>query len=218
MIKIQVTPNKKYLNADMPSSREWSLIWESSVIRTNITAFYFICFVFEIVAKIATPFEINEDGELDHHEGLFSVVSNGIFYLDQDLRHNGQFDVDTHLAWFLIKLFGQLGILPDSSQCIHCHTELKSIGAVFEVQHGGFTCVNCLEKSGEYISQNEMLRRQIQDSSQTKNLIQQISGHLYKDFQSVQNNNKEVISLLFNHLCYQFHMRPTDFKTKSLLF
>lgn len=218
MIKIQVSPSKKYLNSDMPSSRDWSLIWESRSIRNNIQAFYMACFVFEVVIKIATSHDLDDQHEMDHHEGIFNVVSNAIFFLDQDLKNDKTVDILSHLTWFMVKLFSQLGITPGTSHCIHCHTALKNIGSVFEAQHGGFTCINCLEQKGEFISQNEMLRWQIQQSSNGRNFLEQITKQPYKEFHPLEKNTKDVVGLLFNHLCYQFHLSPLEFKTKTILF
>lgn len=218
MIRIQVTPNKKYITASLASSRDWSLIWESDFIRKNINAFYYMCFLFEIVAKISLPHELDDDDQVVDHEGVFNVLSNALFYLDDNLQKTVEVDIRNHLALFMVKLFGQVGIIPDTEHCAYCHTDIKKVGAVFETGQGGFACVDCLSKKGEYLAGNDLMIRQIQDSSNIKNMILAVSSLAYKDYQRIENSSWEMNSMLFNHLCYQFHFGPSDFKSKSTLF
>ena len=82
MMKIMIKDRKKTAESDLMIASEYQRIWEPQQVRHDIKAFYLACLFFEIIQKFAIHFHPDQD-ELNDHEGIFTVLSNALFYLDQ---------------------------------------------------------------------------------------------------------------------------------------
>lgn len=82
MLTIVLAPRKKYLESELSVAKEWTLKWDSDFIRKDVMAFYFMCFIFELISKIAVSQELDElDFKDEEYVGIFNVVSNALFFV-----------------------------------------------------------------------------------------------------------------------------------------
>lgn len=218
MLTVVINPRKKYLESELSVAKEWNLKWDSAQIRKDVMAFYFMCFIFELISKIAISQELNEL-ELEDNEnvGVFNVVSNSLFYADKAIEQK-TFSVIDHLCIFISKIVLQLGIVPSLASCSYCGISLEKVGAIFEPHQGGMACEECLRQKGQSFLENQLLQLELLNSYKLRAQMQLILELSYKDFLMVKNSEKSMIISLFNHLCYQFNLNPQDFKTRSMLF
>lgn len=218
MLSIVLSPRKKYLESELSVAKEWSLKWDSELIRKDVMAFYFMCFIFELISKIAISQNTDElEFEDNENIGIFNVVSNALFYLDKSLRDKNFILID-QLFIFVAKLVYQLGIVPSLSNCSYCGVSLDSIGALFEPHQGAMACEDCLRQKGQSLLENRLLQVEIESSSKFRVQMKKVLEIQYKDFGTIKFSDKGMINCLFNHLCFQFNLIPTDFKTRSMLF
>lgn len=182
---------------------EYQRIWGPTAIRHDVKAFYLVCLYFEIVQKFAIQFHPEESGSNNDHEGIFTVLSNAIFYLDDAIREK-RFEAHQHLSLFMVKLLFHLGIIPDTESCSYCGTGLMdSVGASFLIEQGHFACLQCV--TGE--NERGLLFR-IRKASQTK----------FQDYQALTGSSFQETDKLIQFFCHHFHLRPVELKSYSLLF
>ena len=223
MLKIVLAPRKKHLETELAVAKEWNLVWDSHYIRKDVLAFYFMCFIFEVIGKIAINQELSEldhdHGEHGHNEyqGIFNVVSNALFYADKALQQNALV-ISDHLFIFVSKLIYQLGIVPSLSHCTYCNISLDGLPAVFETHQGGMACGDCLRQKDQSNVENKLLQMEFSNSEGLRRQMQQALELPYQEFFKLTQTEKGMIFCLFNHLCYQFQFSPQDFKTRSMLF
>ncbi|MGE3609929.1 MAG: DNA repair protein RecO [Bacteriovoracaceae bacterium] len=205
MMRIQIKDQRmKFDGSDLMIATEYSRIWEPVHIRHNIQAFYLVCLYFEILQKFSIPFQqgTSEYENLDH-EGIFSVISNALFYLEDSLKKN-QFSPEQHLSLFMVKLLFHLGIMPDTNQCNYCGVDLlESTGASFQAASGQFACLQCVTGENE---KGFLLR--IKKSYQTR----------YQDYLDLVGATFHENDKLIQYFCHQYHLRPLDLKSYPLLF
>ena len=205
MIRILIKDQRAKLDSsDLMISAEHQRIWEPQSIRYDIKAFYLVCLYFELVQKFSMPFQ---QGSSDYqnldHEGVFSVVSNALFYLEDSLTKK-QFSAHQHLTLFMVKLLFHLGIMPDTDNCSYCQTDLmENHSVVFLPANGQFACQQCF--SGE--NEKGFLLR-IKKGYQTK----------YQHYQEFLGTNFPECDKLIQYFCHQYHLRPVELKSYALLF
>lgn len=181
---------------------EASRLWAPQNVRYNIQAFYLACLYFEIYQKIIHPTGATGEGMIDN-DGLFAVLSNGIFYIEDALIKN-EFEVATHLNLFLVKLLFHLGIMPDTDHCSYCQADLLDSPSVsFIPEQGQFACSQCVSAENE---KGFLLR--IKKSYQTK----------FQDYKELTHAHFSECDKLMNFFCHHFHLRTIELKTYSLLF
>lgn len=218
MLKIVLAPRKKHLDSQLAVAKEWSLGWDSDLIRKDVLAFYYMCFIFELIAKIAITQELSElDHDHKEYEGIFNVVSNALFYADKALALK-QLSISDHVFIFVSKLIYQLGIVPSLANCIYCNISLDSLPAVFEPQQGGMACGECLRHKDQSNIENKLLQMEFSNSAGLTRQMQLALELPYHQYFQITDTEKGMIHCLFNHLCYQFQFSPQDFKTRSMLF
>lgn len=205
MMRIMIKDQKTRIDSsDLMISAEHTRIWEPQSIRHDIRAFYLVCLYFELIQKFAIVFQPGvSDSENQDHEGIFSVVSNALFYIEDALtkRH---FDAHQHLTLFMVKLLFHLGIMPDTDNCSYCSTELLENNAViFLPAQGQFACSSCVQGENE---KGFLLR--IKKGYQTR----------YQDYMGFSGTNFSECDKLIQYFCHQFHLRPVDLRSYSLLF
>jgi DNA repair protein RecO len=205
MVKIQIKEQRagKIEGNELMMASESSRLWEAHLIRHNIQAFYLVCLYFEILQKFSQNFQSGtSDYENMEHEGIFSVISNALFHLNDALK-NENFIPHQHLSLFMIKLLFHLGIMPETDQCSYCGTTLMdSPGVTFLPANGQFSCTVCVNAENE---KGFLLR--IKKGYQTK----------YPDYLELTGTNFQEADKLIQFFCHHFQLRPVDLKSYGLL-
>ncbi len=206
MMKIHIKEQRahKVDGSDLMIASEYQRTWEPASVRHNVQAFYLTCLYFEILQKFAFPFKLGtSDYENTETEGIFSVVSNALFYLEDSLVKN-KFFPEQQLSLFMIKLIFHLGIMPDTDHCNFCGTSLmESTGATFQAASGQFACLTCVAAENE---KGFLLR--IKKGFQTR----------YADYDSLVGSTFPESDKLIQYFCHQFHLKPVELKSYKLLF
>lgn len=203
MIRIMIKDQKTRIDSsDLMISAEHQRIWEPQSIRHDIKAYYLVCLYFELIQKLVLPFHPNDPANHDH-EGVFAVVSNALFYIEDSLVKK-QFIPHQQLSLFMVKLLFHLGIMPDTDNCSYCQTELlNNESVVFMPANGQFACQQCTQGENE---KGFLLR--IKMGYQTK----------YQDYQTFEGTNFSECDKLLQYFCHQYHLRPVELRSYSLLF
>ncbi len=205
MVKIMIKEQRtKIDSSDLMISAEHQRMWEPQSIRHNIKAFYLVCMYFELIQKFSIPFQQGtSDYQNQDHEGIFSVTSNALFYLEEALTKN-QFQPHQHLTLFMVKLLYHLGIMPDTDLCSYCQTDLmENDSVVFLPANGQFACQQCSAGDNE---KGFLLR--IKKGYQTK----------YQDYSVYLGTNFSECDKLIQYFCHHFHLKPVELKSYALLF
>lgn len=217
MLKLTLSPQRKKIETPLQVVKEYSLLWEAKNIRLDFQAFYLLSLYAEILQKIALTEDLEHMEHSSDHEGLFKVLSNAVYCLDESVK-NQLFSLYQQLFIFLSKLTFELGVLPDYEQCLHCHIDLDKVElARFEPHHGGFTCRECLLSVDQFVSQDKFLFEELKSSMDLRKSLISSLHHKYKDYQEVKETNRGQCNSLFNYFCYQFEFQPTQFKTWQML-
>lgn len=217
MLKVTLAPQKKKLETQLHTVKEYSLIWDASHIRKNYQAFYLLSLYAEIIQKISVEENLDNQHEFEEHQEIFKVASNAIFCLDDSVGKN-LYQLYQQLFIFLTKLNFELGVLPDYEQCLHCHTSLNNIElARFEPHQGGFTCSECLLRADQFVSQDKMLFEELKSSVELKNSLVRTLKTPYKKYNQLGEVSRGQCNSMFNYFCYQFEFEPNHFKTWSML-
>jgi recombinational DNA repair protein (RecF pathway) len=119
MVKILVRDQKasRIEGSELMVAAETQRIWEPQRIRHNIQAFYLVCLYFEILQKFSMNFQLgSSEYDNNEHEGIFSVISNALFHLDDSITKD-VFIGHQQLTLFMIKLLYHLGIMPETENC-----------------------------------------------------------------------------------------------------
>lgn len=205
MMKVQIKERRSLRQdvSELMVVAEHQRIWEALSIRHDIHAFYLTCLYFEIIQKFAINFHPEETGHTNDQEGVFSVLSNALFYLD-DAVTKKRFQSPQHLSLFMVKLLFHLGIIPDTEHCGYCGSDLfEEFGASFLIEQGQFSCLQCVTAENE-----KGLLFRIKKGSQTK----------YQDYETLLGASFQEADKLIQFFCHHFHLRPVELKSYSLLF
>jgi DNA repair protein RecO len=203
MMKIMIKDQKTRIDSsELMISAEHQRLWEPQSIRHDIKAYYLVCLYLELIQKFAIPFHPNDPEHRDH-EGVFAVVSNALFYIEDALSKK-QFVPHQQLTLFMVKLLFHLGIMPDTEFCSYCQTDLlENEGVVFMPANGQFACQQCSPGENE---KGFLLR--IKMGYQTK----------FQDYSLFLGTNFPECDKLLQYFCHQYHLRPVELKSYSLLF
>lgn len=205
MIKVHIRDQKsgRVEGNELMMASETQRLWEPHLIRHNIQAFYLVCLYLEILQKFSLNFQVGSgDYENMEHEGIFSVISNALFHLNDSLKEE-KFVAHQHLTLFMTKLLFHLGIMPDTESCSYCGTNLmEAQGVSFLAANGQFACTTCV--SGE--NEKGFLLR-IKKSYQTK----------YQDYFELTGTNFQEADKLIQFFCHHFQLRPVELKSYGLL-
>lgn len=204
MMKIMIKDRKaKTGEVDLMVVAEYQRIWEAQHVRYDIRAFYLSCLFFEIIQKFVIQYHPEHERQNNDHEGIFTVLSNGLFYLDQSVGKKDFFP-EQQLNLFMVKLLFHLGIMPDTDNCSYCGTELMDgPGATFLVEEGQFACLSCVSGDNE-----KGLLLRMKKSFQTR----------YQDYGLLIGTSFQEADKLIHYFCHHFHLRPMELKSYSLLF
>ncbi len=202
-------------NNEMQIAKEWSPIWTHNLIRNDHRAFYLMCLYLEIVMKISLDENLHDDNaSFDiESEGIFRVLSNGIFYLEESIVNN-QLNTFQQLGLFLGKNMLEQGIFPAADDCSVCGISLhESEGPVLSPEHGGFTCFSCFSIDSKL--PHHVARREV---NPVFRYFVHIPGLKYKDYQRINFLDQHSIKQIFHYFCYQFHFKESDFKSLPFIF
>lgn len=187
---------------------EQSLLWQSQHIRHHPQAFALACLYLEMVLKTALPHSSENIFAAQEHGGLFNVVSNGLFHLDQALMQNN-FKWENHLLLFLSKFLLHLGILPDESECVYCGCQLEEeVMSPLIVEQGGYSCMNCVHESGAEANLELPVRALLSQAIRTR----------FQDWSSIQSAPQAVNTHLIHFWCYHFQVKLPDVTSYKMLF
>jgi recombinational DNA repair protein (RecF pathway) len=217
MLKVTLAPQKKKLETQLHTVKEYGLIWDAAFIRKNYQAFYLLSLYAEVVQKIAVEENLENQSEFQEHQEIFKVVSNAIFCLDDSIKKDC-YALYQQLFIFLTKLNFELGVLPDYEQCLHCQVDLNKIElARFEPQQGGFICCECLLRVDQSISEDKVLFEELKSSIDLKNALVFTLHTPYKEYEKLTGIARGHCNSMFNYFCYQFDFTPSHFKTWNML-
>lgn len=212
MLKVELQRPKK--NTEIYQAKEWELVWHHQSIRERVESFSTLCFMLEVVGKLAEESELDDDEVLKEHSGgTFRCLSNAVFYLDRELKKGGKQSPYIALSFFLGKLLIELGIFPDLHHCILTETPLTQVGEIrLLIDQGGFAFSQGLEQEqGRGVDQDDRaLWHFLGDISQTK--FQDLKAPLSPDLYKIMG------ARLFHYFCYQFHFSESDFKSFKMVF
>jgi DNA repair protein RecO len=205
MMKIMVKDQKtKVESSELMISAEHQRTWEPQSIRHDIKAYYLVCLYFELIQKFSIHFHpLNSDSQSMDHEGIFAVVSNALFYIEDALKKQ-QFVAHQQLTLFMVKLLFHLGIMPDTDHCSYCQVDLlTNDSVVFIPSNGQFACQLCSQGDNE---KGFLLR--IKMGYQTR----------FQDYFQFLGTNFPECDKLLQYFCHQYHLRPVELKSYKLLF
>jgi DNA repair protein RecO len=204
MMKIMIKEQRtKIDSSDLMISAEHQRIWEAQNLRYDVRAYYLACLYFELIQKFSLPYQQGtSDYENQDHGGVFSVVSNALFYIEDALVKK-QFNPHQQLTLFMVKLLFHLGIMPETDHCSYCQTSLLEYeSVVFIPANGQFACEKCT--SGE--NEKGFLLR-IKMGYQTR----------YQEYFNFLGTNFSECDKLIQYFCHQYHLKPLELKSYSLL-
>ena len=205
MVKVMIRETKSHRveGSELMIAGETQRLWEPHLIRHDIYAFYLVCLYFEILQKFSMSYQMGaSDYESKDQEGVFSVISNALFHLNDALEKK-QFQAHQHLTLFMVKLLFHLGIMPDTDHCSYCGTNLMdSPGVTFLPANGQFACTNCA--SGE--NEKGFLLR-IKKGYQTR----------YQEYLALTGTSFQEGDKLIQFFCHHFQLRPVELKSYGLI-
>jgi recombinational DNA repair protein (RecF pathway) len=205
MVRLTIRENKaaRKEGAELMTVQEHQRLWEPQLIRHEIQAFYLSCLYFEIIQKFALQYHPDHSGVTSDQEGVFSVLSNGVFYLEEALK-NQSFSPSQQLSLFMIKLLYHLGIMPDTDSCGYCAARLmESASVTFLSDQGQFSCGACMSAGNE---KGFLLR--LKKGAQTR----------FQDYAELTHSSFDEADKLLQYFCHHFHLKPLELKSYKLLF
>lgn len=215
MLALELNLRKKSNDSQLYTVKEYKLLWSGQFIRDHFEAFYLYSFYIEFLGKIAVEDDL--DGfEDDHHHGLFNVLSNGLFYLDESIRKKN-FILQNHLFIFLARLSVQLGITVDVELCMYCFESLDNKLCLFGPGSGGFACMECSSKRDEFLSENKLLLEEYQSSTNLKKILGICYRLPYKDYEKMPEVAQGLTISQFQYINLQFGFTKEQFKSWNLI-
>lgn len=192
---------------DLLQTKEWRVQWSHENIRYDYTRFLLLSFICEISSTIAVPEQDLEDQSDNQFKGLFTVISNGIFYLENNKIDIGDMNF---IIFFLGKLMIDVGIFPDTNKCLDCEKPImKNQSCFLDTEKGGFSCSNCPITIESPVNATRVLHHlSLSSSTPWKMLSENISNSgtknqcLYGDFK-----------MLLDYFCFQLNINTDGLKT-----
>jgi DNA repair protein RecO len=208
MLSVELRNSNK--NVEVFHAKEWNLIWHHNLIRTNVLAFYQMCFYLEVMNKISpieNLFEFHEENQ--EMVGLFSTLSNGLVILEKSLDKQ-EFYPHSHSVIFLTKLFLHTGIYPEREHCTLCGADMSKFNDMFLLaDEGGFACPSCMNQRQSY---------GVQSGRELWELMGHISHKKYSELNDIKLEFKSLPKMLFHYFCFQNHFEEKDFKSSPMVF
>lgn len=212
MLSLEIMRGKK--GQDLYHSKEWSSLWFHQNIRLNHKAFYLLCLYLEMIEKIAIEEDLHDENLQmdDQSEGLFVILSNGIFHLEERLK-SSEFDSWSELLIFLGKLSIEQGVFPLRDECALCGEELEKFSEMYLLnEQGGFSCSQCF--SGSYELERRGDGRVGRDLWE---LLGVISHHKYQELKKLKIDEAPVIHYFYQYFCFQLGFSLKQFKSLPMV-
>jgi DNA repair protein RecO len=206
--------NRSNKNHDLHVAKDWSVMWHHQKIRLHHKAFYLLCFYLETIQRLSVDDQLHDEHrEFDREqEGLFRVLSNALFYLDQHSDPE-KFVVHSHFMNFIGKLLMELGLFPHRERCGHSDVELVTISEmILSPQLGAFASAQFADP--------ELYRINPEAGKMGRRLWEELGPvyhSKYKDMIFDQKIPRESLMLLFDYLCYQLNWYQAEFKTLPMI-
>ncbi len=186
---------------------EQTLLWQASHIRHDARGFALACLYLEIILKTALPYAADNAKATQEHGGLFNVLSNGLFHLDQALAKK-DLAWEVHLILFMAKFLLHLGILPDENECVFCGCELKDEAcAPLVPQQGGFCCSQCITQ----------VEGPLEKESPVRALLAQAVRTHFQDWASFPMVPSAINTQLIQFWCFHFQVKLPDLTSYKML-
>ncbi len=187
---------------DLYPAREWTLLWSHRSIRNDYRQFSVMCFFLEMAQKVSMEDDLKDtwrDSDKDS-EGVFNVISNSIFYLDQEETSRGKGRVSSQITLFISKLLLVNGLSLQLDSCCFCGgvftTDLKY--SLYPLE-GGIICNNC-SGGGEYLSNDLIYQMRAAYSEKYKDLLLKKFSIDFDDVKIVLNYFVEQFNMNHNFL------------------
>ncbi len=204
-------------------SLETKVQWQHEYIRNHYQGFLLLCFFLEIIEKIAPEDNLVDPnwGMSMENAGLFRVLSNGIVFLDHNLKKQ-QFIKEFDASVFLTKLLIEQGLFPNRESCAVCGENLSGFikmhhhGAtlVLSPDEGGFTCGLCLKmKYGEQAVYGSQF-----SGIEVWEFMGVVSQGKYLELKPYPLNHKNLGQILFHYLMFQYGITHDILKTSKSVF
>lgn len=199
---------KTPIKGDLIQTKEWTLKWSHEKIRYDYWCFVLLSLICEISSQTAIPQEDLLNDNDSQYAGLFNVLSNGIFYLENNNipQHDYHF-----ISFFIGKFMADFGIFPQIEHCTDCENLLiKYAPSFFDLEKSGFTCGSCPLPEGESL-----------DSEHLRLTLGLSKSLTWKNFNSGMDKlkiNSEQVKQLMNYLIYQLNIDNNNLKTLSSLY
>ena len=203
MLKVELARSKS--NSELYSAKEWQPMWMANKVRDDHLAFYCLCFIVQLAAKIAVEEDLHDDSHSfdDHSQGIFRAVSNALVRLESSVAEKkfiGRFEVSLYLG----KLLTELGVFPNLKNCMVCGINLELFESLsLSPEQGGFICSNC-----SYSEQNGAV---------IWHLLNQVATKKSPEIECDERLTRQNLERLWQYFCFQSHLNPMDFKTLSMI-
>lgn len=209
MMRVEARINKTGVAQDLLTAGETNLIWRSDNIRHDSSAFALTCLYLEMTMKTAVNFNHQDEHSTGReHSGLFAVLSNALFHLDQSLGQK-EFHWRSHLLLFLSKFLHHLGVMPDESSCVFCGEALEGdVIAPLIQDQGGFSCSSCIQQAGLPISTPLPVRPLLAKAVRTN----------FKDWREIPEVPLPVNIQLMQFWSYHMQVKLPELTSYQLLF
>lgn len=210
LVQLELRPTRS--TKDMFQAKEWSLAWHHDLVRKDFRAFSLMCFYLELTQKLSPEDNLHDPHWESHTEmvGFFRVLSNALFYLEKSLKVPGTFFPLSQAAIFLSKVLLEQGLFPEREHCCLCGDELIKFNDMhLYPDEGGFACPPCM---------NQRFKHGLQSGRELWEIMGHAANSKYQEIEPISLEFKSIPAMLFNYLCYQYHFKTEDFKTKSSVF
>lgn len=214
---ISVELGRSRSTQQLQQAKEWRATWTHESIRLNHQAFYLMCAYCELMQKIADEEALHDKNQdFDRaHEGLFKVLSNGLFYLDKRALVRS-LDLHSEFMIFVGKLLIDLGVFPVRDTCVFCGEDVTEDESLFLMaDHGGFSCRDCFDKANEQLQHG--VKRGIDNGRELWGFLGVVANQRYQDLNDLKCQDRALADQLFHFLCYQFQWSKSDFKSISMI-
>ncbi len=211
MIKVELKRTK--LKTELYQAKEWSSIWVHQKIRLDHKAFYLMCFYLEVVHKLSVEDDLYDELRNDDRslEGLFRVLSNALIFLEKGLESK-DFILRKDMFIFITKILLVQGVFPEREVCVLSGALIKELdNIVLVMEQGGFA-------DSSLVNAEEGRKQAFGHSG--KELwahMGRISNSKYPELSELELQNEEIIYILINYFCYQFHFSQSEFKSLPMI-
>jgi len=88
---------------------------------------------------------------------------------------------------------------------------------LFLSHEGGFSCHECQTQKDEFLSDNRLLLEEFQMSSVYRGMLKLGFTLPFKDYIKLEKIDRDLASMSFNYINFQFEFKSDQFKTWKLL-